>query len=310
MTLIQLEYIIAVDNHRHFGRAAESCFVTQPTLSMQIHKLEEQLGILIFDRSKSPISPTDIGRRIIDQGRIVVNEAKKMQHLIDEEKGEVAGELRIGIIPTLSPYLLPLFIHNFIEKYPAIKLTVEELVTEQVIDKLKMEQLDIAIIVTPYDDPNLITKPIFYEEFFAYVSHRSRFFEQEMLSINSIPANELWLLNEGHCFRDQVLNLCHTYKDRDASFKYESGSLEALKKIVDRHGGVTLLPELATLDFDKSSQARVRPFEDPKPVREVSLVMHKSFLKRKLAEALYKEILDAIPDYINIQKHGKVIKWK
>ncbi|ELR69030.1 Hydrogen peroxidase [Fulvivirga imtechensis AK7] len=310
MTLIQFEYIIAVDNYRHFGKAAEACFVTQPTLSMQIQKLEDQLGLVIFDRSKQPISPTDIGKRVIQQARVAVSEAKKIQQLVDEEKGEVAGELKIGIIPTLSPYLLPLFIHNFIERYPKVKIKVEELITEQVVHKLRNELLDIGIIVTPYTDPNLVTKPVFYEEFYAYVSHRSTFFKDEKLSINSIPANEIWLLNEGHCFRDQVLNLCHTYKERDTQFKYESGSLEALKKIVDKHGGMTLLPELATLDFDKSSKAKLRSFEDPKPVREVSLMMHKSYLKRKLVEALHKEILNAIPDYINIQKHGEVIKWK
>lgn len=310
MTLIQLEYIIAVDNHRHFGKAAEACFVTQPTLSMQIHKMEEQLGVVIFDRSKQPIAPTDIGKRIIEQARSAVTEAKKIQQLVDEEKGEIAGELKVGIIPTLSPYLLPLFIHNFIEKYPKVKIKVEELITEQVVHKLKHELLDIGIIVTPYNDPGLMTKPVFYEEFYAYVSHRSPFFKEEMLSVNSIPANEIWLLNEGHCFRDQVLNLCHTYKERDSQFKYESGSLEALKRIVEKHGGMTLLPELATLDLDKSGQARLRRFTDPRPVREVSLVMNRSYLKRKLAEALHKEILNAIPDYINVEKHGKVIKWK
>lgn len=310
MTLIQLEYVIAVDNYRHFGKAAEACFVTQPTLSMQVHKLEEQLGILLFDRSKSPVSPTDIGKRIIEQARIILAESKKVQQIVDEEKGEMAGELRIGIIPTLSPYLLPLFINSFIEKYPKIKIKVEELITEQVVSKLKHELLDIGIIVTPYEDSNLVTKPVFYEEFYAYVNYRSPFYKEEKLSINNIPANEIWLLNEGHCFRDQVLSLCHTYKDRDSQFKYESGSLEALKKIVDKHGGMTLLPELATLDFDKAAKAKLRSFQDPKPVREVSLVMHKSYLKRKLVEALHKEILDSIPDYINVQKHGAVIKWK
>lgn len=310
MTFIQLEYVIAVDTYRHFGKAAEACFVTQPTLSMQIQKLEDQLGVIIFDRSKQPIVPTDIGRRIIEQARTAVTESKKIQQLVDEEKGEIAGELSVGIIPTLSPYLLPLFIHNFIEKYPRVRIKVEELITEQVVHKLKNDQLDIGIIVTPYNDQSLVTKPVFYEEFFAYVSHRSPFFKEEKLSINSIPANEIWLLNEGHCFRDQVLSLCHTYKERDSQFKYESGSLEALKRIVDKHGGMTLLPELATLDFDKSSQAKLRPFDGLKPVREVSLAMHRSYLKRKLVEALHKEILNAIPDYINIQKHGDVIKWK
>lgn len=310
MTLIQLEYIIAVDNYRHFGKAAEASFVTQPTLSMQIHKLEEQLGVVIFDRSKQPVVPTDIGKRIIEQARATITESRKIKQLLDDEKGEISGELNIGIIPTLSPYLLPLFIHSFMEKYPNIKVKVEELITEQVVHKLKNELLDIGIIVTPFTDPGLTIKPMFYEEFFAYVSHRSRFYNMEELSVNDIPADDIWLLNEGHCFRDQVLNLCQTYKERDSRFKYESGSLEALKKIVDKHGGLTLLPELATLDFDKAAKAKMRPFKAPKPVREVSLVMHRSFLKRNLVEALHKEILNAIPDYLKIKKHREVIKWK
>lgn len=310
MTLIQFEYIVAVDNYRHFGRAAAACFVTQPTLSMQIHKLEDQLGVIIFDRSKQPVVPTDIGKRIIAQARTVINESKKVKELVDDEKGEVAGELTIGIIPTLSPYLLPLFINAFIEKYPHVKVKVEELITEQVVNKLKNELLDIGVIVTPYDDPGLITKPLFYEEFFGYVSKRSSLYEKKELTSDGIPSEEVWLLNEGHCFRDQVLNVCQSYKERDSQFKYESGSLEALKRIVDKHGGMTLLPELATLDFDKSTKEKLRPFSNPKPVREVSLVMHRSYLKRKLVEALHKEILASIPGYINVQKHGEVIKWK
>ncbi len=310
MTLIQFEYIVAVDNYRHFGRAAAACFVTQPTLSMQIHKLEDQLGVVIFDRSKQPVVPTDIGKRIIGQARTVINESKKVKELVDDEKGEVSGELTIGIIPTLSPYLLPLFINSFIEKYPHVNVKVEELITEQVVHKLKNEMLDIGIIVTPYDDPGLITKPLFYEEFFGYVSSRSELYNKRELTSDGIPSEEVWLLNEGHCFRDQVLNVCQSYKERDSQFKYESGSLEALKRIVDKHGGMTLLPELATLDFEKETKLKLRPFTNPKPVREVSLVMHRSYLKRKLVEALHKEILDAIPGYINIQKHGEVIKWK
>lgn len=310
MTIIQFEYIIAVDNHRHFGRAADSCFVTQPTLSMQIQKLEDQLGVLIFDRSKQPVIPTDIGKRIIAQARTVVSDAKRISELVSEEKGEIAGELTIGIIPTLSPYLLPLFINNFITKYPQVNVTVRELITEEVVKRLKNETLDIGIIVTPYVDPGLIEKKLFYEEFYGYVSHRSNLFKQTELHVDDIKNSDIWLLNEGHCFREQVLNICKTYKERDSQFNYESGSLEALKKIVDKHGGMTLLPELATLDLSANDKTKLKPFTDPKPVREVSIVMHRSYLKRKIVESLHKEILASIPDYINIKKNGEVIKWK
>ena len=245
MTIIQFEYIIAVDNHRHFGKAAEACFVTQPTLSMQIQKLEDQLGVLIFDRGKHPVAPTEIGRRIIAQARMVVSDAKKIGEIIAEEKGEIAGELTVGIIPSLSPYLLPLFVHNFIEKYPKVTLVVKELITEEVIKALHSETLDLGIIVTPYDDTSLIEKLLFYEDFKGYVSAKSPLFQKDKIEAGDISHEELWLLNEGHCFRDQVLNICQSNPLTDTHFKYESGSLEALKKIVDRHGGLTLLPGYA-----------------------------------------------------------------
>lgn len=310
MTLIQFEYIIAVDNHRHFGKAAESCFVTQPTLSMQIQKFEEQLGVTIFDRNKQPVVPTEIGKRIIEQARVALSEAKRVNEIVNDEKDDLSGALSIGIIPTLSPYLLPLFIHDFMEKYPKVNVRVEELITDQVVNKLHHEQLDVGIIVTPYTEPGMTDIPLFYEHFFAYVNHREKLYNLPELNIEDIPQNELWLLNEGHCFREQVLKVCHRYGEHNGRFKYESGSLEALKRIVDKHGGLTLLPELATLDFDKSSQSRLKRFTDPQPIREVSLFIKKSFLKRKLIEALRKEILDAIPDYISVKKNGEVVKWK
>ncbi|MEQ8477026.1 LysR substrate-binding domain-containing protein [Fulvivirga sp.] len=310
MTIIQFEYIIAVDNYRHFGRAADACFVTQPTLSMQIQKLEDQLGVLIFDRSKQPVVPTEMGKTIIAQARKVVNEAKRLNEIVAEEKGEIAGELSIGIIPTLSPYLLPLFIHNFIEHYPNVKVKIYELITEEVVKRLKNEVIDIGIIVTPYDDPGLVAKPLFYEEFYAYVSEKSEVYKKDKVEASDLKSDSILLLNEGHCFREQVINLCQIYKEHDSQFKYESGSLEALKRIVDIHGGLTLLPQLATIDIEEKHRKKIKQFVDPKPVREVSLVMHRSYLKRKLVEALHKEILEAIPDKVDIKKNGEVIKWK
>lgn len=310
MTIIQFEYIIAVDNYRHFGRAADACFVTQPTLSMQIQKLEDQLGVLIFDRSKQPVVPTEMGKTIIAQARKVVNEAKRLNEIVAEEKGEIAGELSIGIIPTLSPYLLPLFIHNFIERYPNVKVKIYELITEEVVKRLKNEVIDIGIIVTPYDDPGLVAKPLFYEEFYAYVSEKSEVYKKDKVAADDLKGDSILLLNEGHCFREQVINLCQLYKEHDSHFKYESGSLEALKRIVDIHGGLTLLPQLATIDIEEKHRKKIKQFVDPKPIREVSLVMHRSYLKRKLVEALHKEILLAIPDKVDIKKNGEVIKWK
>lgn len=311
MTLVQLEYIIAVDTYRHFARAAERSFVTQPTLSMQIQKLEDLLGITIFDRSQQPVVPTEIGEKIIAQARKVVQESKKIQAIIEEEKSEVSGELRVGIIPTLSPYLLPLFVQHFMEAYPNVSLKVEELLTDELADRLRKEMLDVGLFVTPYNDSMLIEKPIFYEEFFAYLSHREPVFKKELLQADDLEDINLWLLTEGHCFREQVLNFCHPgSKQKTGRFQYESGSLETLKRFVDKYGGVTLIPETATLDFDQNEKAHLRRFAKPKPVREVSLVVHQSFLKQKLAEALYHEIHKAIPEYLESKKSEELITWK
>jgi LysR family hydrogen peroxide-inducible transcriptional activator len=309
MSLVQYQYIVAVDQYRHFATAAEKCFVTQPTLSMQIQKLEDQLGVLIFDRSKHPVIPTDIGQRIIDQARIVLYENQQIKALIDDEKEIISGVLRIGIIPTLSPYLLPLFITSFMSKYQDVELVVQELVTEIIIRKLQVDQLDIGLFVTPSGAHGLQEKVLFYEEFVAYVSENHPLNKKKDVDAEDIDVADTWVLNEGHCFRNQVLNICQPLGGVSDRFRFESGSLEALKKLVDKHGGITLLPELATLDMGETEQNMLHYFNDPKPVREVSLVYHRSFLKNKLTELLYKEILKSIPDDIQSKKNGTIIRW-
>ncbi|VAW28962.1 Hydrogen peroxide-inducible genes activator =_ OxyR [hydrothermal vent metagenome] len=310
MTLVQLEYIVAVDEKRHFAEAAKRCFVTQPTLSMQIQKLEEQLEIQIFDRSKHPVLPTKIGELIIKQARIILMEAAKLKAVISEEKEILSGELKVGIIPTLSPYLLPLFIHNFLKTYPDINLEIQELITDQIIEKIERNQLDIGIIVTPIEHDYIEELPLFYEEFVAYVSNSNMLFKKLELTGSDINLKDVWVLNEGHCFRNQVLNICKPRKSESEKFRFECGSLEALKKIVDHHNGLTLLPELATLDMTDGELEKVRTFADPVPVREVSLVVHKSFAKQGLTKALYNSVKKSIPDDISSKKSGKVIKWR
>ena len=309
MTLVQYEYIVAVDDFRHFATAAEKCFVTQPTLSMQIQKLEDQLGILIFDRSKHPVVPTEIGAEVISQARLVLNEAGRIKEIINEEKGILSGILRIGILPTLSPYLLPLFIKDFIEKYPELEINVEEAITEQIIDKLRKNQLDVGLFVTPSGVNGLAEQPIFNEEFVAYVGKDHALRKVETIDPFLLNVEDVLVLNEGHCFRNQVLNICQPPERSASQFKFQSGSLEALKKIVDRHGGITLLPELATIDMSELEQENLRWFKDPKPVREVSLVTHRSFLKRKMTEALFNEIMDSIPDDLKSKKNTELVKW-
>ncbi len=310
MTLVQLEYIIALDTYRHFALAAEHCFVTQPTLSMQIQKLEDSLGVILFDRDKHPVEPTAIGEKIIKQARNILLESKKIKDIIDDEKNEVSGDVVIGVIPTLAPYVIPLFISSFIENYPKVNIQVREHVSDSLIKLLKNDEIDIALIVTPLNDDSLIEYPVFYEEFYAYVSHQHRLFQQNQIEPSTLKTDGLWILNEGHCFRNQTLDICNVKEPNNflSRLKYESGSLETLKKLVDKQGGFTLLPELVTFDLNKNEQQKLRKFEQPVPTREVSLLVKKSYLKLKIVKALYEEILKNLPPTFKSKKNTKVVK--
>ncbi|MEB2774873.1 LysR substrate-binding domain-containing protein [Algoriphagus sp. D3-2-R+10] len=310
MTIQQLEYLIAVDKHRHFGHAAESCFVTQPTLSAQLSKLERDLGVILFDRSKMPVIPTEMGVHIIKQAKKVVSESKGIFELVADMKGDISGLIKLGIIPTLAPYLLHLFIRKFLEKYPNVKLEVQEMITEEVVKKLKNDELDLGIIVTPLHESGIVEKPMFYEKFFAYLSKDHPLLEESVFHPEKVLKEDFWVLQQGHCFRDQVLNLCDQSLSGPKNFHYESGSLEGLKNMVNRYKGVTLLPELATLELSEEEKSRLRPFDGIAPTREVSIILNRSFLKQKLVELLFKEISDSIPQEMTSRAHGKIVRFK
>ncbi|PRY13700.1 LysR family hydrogen peroxide-inducible transcriptional activator [Pontibacter ummariensis] len=313
MTLVQLEYLVAVDTHRHFATAAEHCFVTQPTLSMQLQKLEEELGVQLFDRSRVPVRPTEIGKEIIAQARVVLAESKKIQEIVQNQKQELSGELRIGVIPTLAPYLIPLFVTGFLEKHPHVQLVVQELLTDQIVEKLNHEQLDVGLLVTPLSNKSIKELPLFYEAFVTYINPAHPLAKQEAISPNQLDLDELWVLNEGHCFRSQVLNICNragTVSGQKGHLDYKSGSLETLKRIVETQHGLTLLPELSVLELPNEKRRLIRPFEEPQPLREVSLVVHRSFLKKKLIQALQQEIMASIPEEIRNRKKEQVIAVK
>jgi LysR family hydrogen peroxide-inducible transcriptional activator len=297
MTLVQLEYIVAVDTYRNFVTAAEKCFVTQPTLSMQIQKLEETLGVKIFDRSKQPVVPTEIGIRIIEQARIVLSERAKLSEVIADHKNELAGELKIGVIPTIAPYLLPKLIVRFTEKYPKIQLQIWEYTTDQIIQNLKMDLLDCGILSTPVEDKSLKEIPLFYEGFVTYNSLSSSLLKKKTITYEDINPDELWLLNEGHCMRNQVINICQKKKlSKTRQFEYNTGSIETLKRMVDLDNGITILPELSLIDLNPAQLERVRYFKSPAPVREISIVTHRNFIKRSAINALEKEILQVVPE--------------
>lgn len=309
MTLTQLDYIVAVDTYRHFATAAEACHVTQPTLSMQIQKLEDELGILVFDRSKQPVVPTETGQAVLAQARDVLRAAKRIPEIVSESKEDFRGDFRIGIIPTLAPYLLPYFIGDFIGKYPTVSVHIQELVTEQVLEKLRNGLIDVGLVVTPLDENGITEIPLFQEPFVAYAADSNPLLKKDTISSTDLLSDGLWLLTEGHCFRTQVMNLCGAdrHPNGKTTLRYETGSLETLIKLIDKQDGFTLLPYLATLDMDAARQSRLRPFDAPSPVREVSIVMHRSFLKRQLINALKQEILTHLPPEITgVPKRGNV----
>lgn len=312
ITLTQLEYIVAVDTYRHFGKAAESCFITQPTLSMQIKKLEEDLEVIIFDRSKQPLIPTDVGQRIIEQSRVVLKESEQITNIIKEHKHEVSGMLRIGIIPTLAPYLLPVFIGRYKRLYPNIHIKVVEKTTNEIVKLLQKDLIDVGILVTPLKEEKIIEKPLFYEEMLVYVNPDNELYHKESITLKDIAIPEIWLLSDGHCFRDQVINLCSFLGTLDSNlpFHFEAGSLETLMNIVDREGGITLIPEMAKTSMSENRLRNVRSFSNLRPLREVSLAYSRHFAKHKLINLLWREIREALPMELQNESRGTIVEWK
>ena len=308
MTLTQLEYILALDTHRHFVLASEKCFVTQPTLSMQIQKLEEELGVKIFDRTKQPVIPTEIGASLITQARIILRESNMIQQIISDQNNSMKGELRIGIIPTLAPYLLPLLFKYMREKYPQLNMIIKEIMTKDIVHELKNNRLDCGLLVTPLKDSAIKEDILFYEELFVYVSKKNLLFNKKYVLADEINPEQLWLLEEGHCFRSQVLNLCELRKSSDVHFKYETGNIETLKKMVDKSDGITILPELAVMEFGKHQLKFVKRLQKPSPARAVSLVTHRDHIKTKLINALKDEILNIVPKQMQKLHNKKVVE--
>ncbi|WP_338731235.1 LysR family transcriptional regulator [Mangrovimonas cancribranchiae] len=302
MTITQLYYVLAVAEHQNFTKAAQSCFVTQPTLSMQIQKLEEELDVLIFDRGKKPIELTEVGKKIVLQARNIVNESDRIQDIVDQQKGFIGGEFRLGIIPTIMPTLLPMFLKTFIKKHAKVKLKIEELTTEEIIQRLEDGHLDAAIAATPLEKENLKERVIYYEPFVGYIPQNHRLFEKKHIEVNDLDLHDMLLLEDGHCFRDGIINLCKSLKNQNEdTFQLESGSIETLIKLSNEGLGMTLLPYLHTLDLKDHLKTNLRHFTEPSPAREVSLVYHKSELKMQIIDALYDTISSIVRGAIAFQ---------
>ena len=302
MTITQLSYVLAVAENQNFTKAAEKCFVTQPTLSMQIQKLEEELDVLIFDRGKKPIELTDVGRKIVTQARNIVNESYRIQDIVDQQKGFIGGEFKLGIIPTIMPTLLPMFLRNFIKKHPKVKLKIEELTTDEIISRLKDGHLDAAIAATPLEDEAIKERVLYFEPFVSYIPKNHRLHNNKKINVEDLDISDMLLLEDGHCFRDGVLNLCKAFKNQtEEHFQLESGSIETLIRLSNEGLGMTLLPYLHTLEINDREKENLHYFIEPSPAREVSIIYHKSELKMQIIEALQDVISGVIRGAIAFQ---------
>lgn len=291
-SITQLEYVMAVHKYGHFARAAQECFVTQPTLSMQIQKLEEDLGVRIFDRSKKPILLTRSGETIIDQIQLILFEVKKIESLL-QNTATLSGELSIGIIPTVAPYILPRVLPVFEKKFGNIKLKIREMQTQRIIEALENDELDVGLLATPLKLSKIFERPLYYEPFWILCRKNHPLSKLKKIKAQQLDHEDVWLLEEGHCLRHQILDICSMKRNKNKRFEFESGSLETLKNLVEKYGGYTLLPQLSVEHLGRG--VVVIPFEKPTPVREIGLVYRREHYKSDLIGAFEQSVLDSVP---------------
>lgn len=298
MNIQQLEYVIAVDNFRHFAKAAEVCCVTQPTLSMMIQKMEEELNVKIFDRSKHPVEPTAIGKQVIDQARISLKHFKRIKDIVENEQNTVEGIFKLGIIPTIAPYLVPAILEKQNSKHEeGIELILKENTTNNLIGDIQKGIIDGGLMAGPLNHPDLVEYPLYYEKFYAYVSPLDAKYHEKKINLDKIDINEVWLLENEHCLRGQIERLCQKKRKAagDASIKYESGSIDTLIHIVDYNHGLTIIPEMHAMGLSEDKQENLREFENITAVREVSLIIGQDYVRKAMLQVILEIIKSAVP---------------
>ena len=303
-TLIQLEYLVAVDRHRHFGKAAKACHVSQPTLSMQLHKLEEEFDMPFFDRTKQPILPTPQAIPIIEQAKTILRENEKLKHNAQLHEGEIAGDFHLSVIPTVAPYLLHHFVGVISEKFPKLNLTISEKTTAQIIEALGRDEIDAGILATPLEHANLDERPLYYEPFHIFASKNHPLMKQKNISEDHLPSNDIWLLTEGHCLRNQMMRLCSLRKTSAViqNLKFESGSLETIIHLIEQGYGYTLLPALAAERLIREKNPLLRSFKGDIPTREISLVYLRSQYKQNILKAIGETIKQNLPNLVSSKR--------
>ena len=293
MTITQLKYTLAVAEHGNFTTASDKCFVTQPTLSMQVQKLEEELGVVIFNRSTKPLQVTEVGQKVLFQAKKIVEESSRMNDVVSEEKGIIGGTLKVGIIPTVSSTLLPLFLNIFTKKHKNVELKIEEFNTETINQKLEDNTIDCAIAATPLNNNRIIERPLYYEPFVAYVPEHHFLAGNKILEIDDLSNGDILILKDGHCFRNQVLNLC-SFEDLNKQYELKSGSFETLINLSNNGPWMTIIPYLHSNNLSPKNLENIIPFEEPSPAREISMIYSKSQLKLPVINALMTTISSVI----------------
>ena len=296
MTLQQLEYIVAVYRTRHFVKAAEACGVTQPTLSAMIQKLEAELDVKLFERSSQQVMPTAIGKVVVEQAWKVLNRARKLKDIVAEEKKSLMGTFRLGILPTIAPYLLPRFFPSLMRENPSLDIRVVEMKTAEIRRAIDRGEIDAAVMVDTGDLDDYVLTTLFYEQFLAYVSPSDQLSAKKSIKTSDLSNEFLWLLDEGHCFRDQLVKFCQLKAAKTSQSAYSLGSIETFMRIVENGQGVTFIPELASMQLTSTQKALVRPFAIPIPTREVVMATSKSFVRQSLLDMIAGQIRKSVPE--------------
>ncbi len=304
MNIQQLEYILAVDKHRHFAKAAEQCRVTQPTLSMMIQKLEDELGVKLFDRNVQPVCPTPAGRKVIDQARVVLQQTALIKDIVNEEEQSLKGTFNLAVLPTIAPYLLPRFLQQISSKHPDLDIRILEMKTAPTISALINGEIDAAIIANQPVESQLQGDTLFYEQFYGYVARNEPIFKKDLIRTVDVSEERLWLLDEGHCFRDQLMRFCQMEKVKLHQAAYRLGSLETFMRMVESGNGITFIPELATYQLSDEQKEMVRPFAIPKPAREIVWVTRKDFIRNTIAGILIESIKNCVPKEMRTLQGG------
>lgn len=308
MNLQQLEYILAVDELRHFAKAAERCNVTQPTLSAMIQKLEDELDAKIFDRTQQPVQPTLIGKKIIEQARATVHQASLIKDLVKEEEQSINGVFRIAVLPTIAPYLLPRFFPELMEAYPSLDIRVMEMKTRNCLAALQAGGVEAAIIAGPAEGKEFASTPLYYESFFGYVSPKETIYKKELIRSSEISGEKLWLLDEGHCFRDQLMRFCQLKSAQSCQIAYKLGSMETFMRMVESGKGMTFIPGLAVMQLSEEQKKLVRPFAIPQPTRQINIITRTDFIRHAVLAMLVEKIKAAVPkDMLTLQNGQKVV---